>query len=181
MRSVVTHPSHNTTQPLRSGAVPTAGLQELYERNAEAVYRLAYRLTGTSSDAEDVVQDVFVGLPEALNVYQEQGRLDAWIRKVAARVALSKLRHQSRRREIPLDIAPESMTQGHADAVVSQVTLQRALDRLPEALRAVLILKELEGYSHPEIAEMLGIKASASQVRLHRAHQKLRQILRNTL
>ncbi len=158
-----------------------AGLQDLYERHAEAIYRLAYRLTGTSSDAEDVVQDVFVGLPEALNAYQEQGKLDAWIRKVAARVALSKLRHQSRRREVPLDTAPDSMTQGHADAVVSQVTLQRALDRLPDALRAVLVLKELEGYSHAEIGEMLGIQASTSQVRLHRAHAKLRQILRNTL
>ena len=68
---------------------------------------------------------------------------------------------------------------GHAEAVVSRITLQRALAQLPETLRAVLVLRELEGYSHVEIAEVLGIGVGASQVRLHRAHEKLRTILRS--
>jgi RNA polymerase sigma factor (sigma-70 family) len=70
-------------------------LRELYGRYAGDLYRIAYRLTGSRADAEDVVQDVFLGLPAALRGYEEHGKLDGWIRKVTARVALSRLRRSS--------------------------------------------------------------------------------------
>src|SRR2546422_10737996 len=78
-------------------------LAALYRAHGAAVFRLAYRLTGTREDAEDVVHDVFVGLPEALLRYEERGRLESWLKRVAARVALMRLRQRGRRREVALE------------------------------------------------------------------------------
>src|SRR2546426_9325061 len=78
-------------------------LAALYRAHSAAVFRLAYRLTGTREDAEDVVHDVFVGLPEALLRYEERGRLESWLKRVAARVALMRLRQRGRRREVALE------------------------------------------------------------------------------
>jgi DNA-directed RNA polymerase specialized sigma24 family protein len=67
-------------------------LGALYDAFGAGLYRLAYRLTGSREDAEDTVHDVFVGLPEALDRYEERGRLGAWLRRVTARVALRPAR-----------------------------------------------------------------------------------------
>lgn len=155
-------------------------LRALYDCYAKDLYRIAYRLTGSRTDAEDVVQDVFLGLPAALSGYQERGKLDAWIRKVTVRVALGRLRRRSRRKEVPLESAPEPSSGRSVHDSVETIDLQRALDALPETLRSVLVLKELEGYSHEEIGELLGIRAGAAKVRLHRAREMLRQRLRRT-
>src|SRR5437773_10141551 len=82
-------------------------LAALYLEHGAALFRLAYRLTGSREDAEDVVHDVFVGLPEALERYEERGRLGAWLRRVTARVALMRQRKWQRRRETTLDGAAE--------------------------------------------------------------------------
>lgn len=151
----------------------SAVIAELYGRYGADLFRLAYRLTGTKEDAEDVVHDVFVGLPEKLERYEERGRLDAWLRRVTARVALMRLRSGRRRPAIRL----ENVDMPAASEEPS-IDLQAAVDALPVTLRSVLVLKEIEGYSHTEIADMLGISAVTSRVRLLRAMRKLRRILR---
>src|SRR5881628_1530907 len=78
-------------------------LATLYLEHGAALFRLAYRLVGGREDAEDVVHDVFVGLPEALRRYEERGRLGSWLKRVVARVALMRLRQVGRRREVSLD------------------------------------------------------------------------------
>ena len=159
----------------RSGDV--AALTELYERYGNALMALAYRLTGSQADAEDVLHDVFLGLPEALAKYDERGSLESWIKRVTARVALTKLRSRRREREVDLDdvhIAPES---GAMHRLTDLVAVQRAIDALPDSLRAVFVLREVEGYSHAEIAALLEISTNASEVRLHRAIRALRQTL----
>src|SRR5262245_34319666 len=72
----------------------TSALAELYHRFAPALMGVAYRLLVAREAAEDVVHDVFVGLPEALRKYEERGRLEAWLKQVTARFALSVLRHE---------------------------------------------------------------------------------------
>ena len=150
-------------------------LAELYRRFGPGLFRLAYRLTGTKEDAEDVVHDVFVGLPETLERYEERGRLEAWLRRVTARVALMRLRTGRRRPAMRLENVevPATSREPHID-------LQAAVDALPTKLRSVLVLKEIEGYSHTEIAHMLGISAVTSRVRLLRAMARLRRILKGT-
>src|SRR5438128_12595842 len=74
-------------------------LSALYLEHGAALFRLAYRLVGAREGAEDVVHDVFVGLPDALRRYEERGSFAAWLKRVTARVALMRLRSGKRRRE----------------------------------------------------------------------------------
>jgi len=151
-------------------------LASLYRTHGAALYRLAYRLTGTRQDAEDVVHDVFVGLPEALGRYHERGSFAGWLKRVTARVALMRLRARDRRREVAIE-ATLPTTESPPDS--ASVALRAAVDALPDTLRAVLVLKEVEGYSHAEVGELLGISTGASRVRLNRAMRLLRKTLEN--
>lgn len=152
-------------------------LRDAYARHASDVHRIALRLTGSAADADDVLQDVFVGLPEALRAYEVRVSFGGWLRRVAARTALMRLRRRDRRREEPLAVEREPASR--AGDEVDRVALERAIASLPDSLRAVFVLKEIEGYAHSDIAGMLGIGIGASEVRLHRAKQQLRGILRS--
>jgi RNA polymerase sigma-70 factor (ECF subfamily) len=145
----------------------------LYHRHARAMLAVAFRVLQSEPDAEDVVHDVFVGLPEALRRYEERGALGAWLRKVTARMALMRLRRDSARLTEPL----HHESAATPNAPDETLTIQAALQRLSPALRAVLVLKEIEGFSHSEIANMLDISIGASEVRLHRALRTLRAML----
>jgi RNA polymerase sigma-70 factor (ECF subfamily) len=147
-------------------------IADLYRRHADALMAVAYRLLMSRADAEDVVHDLFLGLPEALRHYEERGSMAQWLKKIAVRLSLSRLRA---RREEALSAASEPFVAA-ADPV-SRVALERALATLSPSLRAVIVLKEIEGFSHAEIGSMLGISTSASEVRLHRALRQLRALL----
>jgi RNA polymerase sigma-70 factor, ECF subfamily len=149
-------------------------LAALYREHGAALYRLAYRLIGTREDAEDVVHDVFVGLPEALIRYEERGKFTSWLKRVAARVALLRLRGRQRRREVSLDVADQK-PRPPVDANI--IALEGAVNSLPDSLRVVIMLKEVEGYSHGEVAELLGISVGASRVRAARGLARLRKAL----
>ena len=151
-----------------------AALATLYERYARALFAVAYRLLQSRDEAEDVVHDVFVGLPEALRQYEERGALLSWLRKLSARVVLARLRRANTAPTDSLD--PNEARVPNPDPHTT-ITLEHALRDLSPALRAVLVLKEIEGFSHGEIAAMLDISVGASEVRLHRALRALRAAL----
>jgi RNA polymerase sigma-70 factor, ECF subfamily len=161
----------------RDGSMDALGA--LYERHAPMLHRLAYGLLGSAEDAEDLVQDLFVGLPEALRRYEERGRLDGWLRTVAARMALMRIRARNRTQPLTPD-ASAPRTSPPEDRLAARVTLDAALSGLSDTLRVVFVLKEVEGYSHAEIADMLGIREGTSEVRLHRATRALRTLLRRS-
>lgn len=148
-------------------------LHALYEEHSNTVFAVAYRLTDSSPDAKDVLQDVFVQLPEALKKFDQRGSLGAWLRVVATRTALQLIRARRRRREVPIGHDLSS----RPPLVLDTIALERALAALPDTLRAVVILKEIEGYSHKEIGEFLEITPAASMVRLSRARASLRAAL----
>ena len=151
-------------------------LGELYDRHARDLLAIAFRLLQARDEAEDVVHDVFVGLPELLRRYEERGSFGPWLKKVAARVALARIREMSQRPSVSLD---EVSNQPHTleRDVEGAVTLEQAMRTLTPALRAVLVLKEIEGFSHAEVARLLDISVGASEVRLHRAIEALRSAL----
>jgi RNA polymerase sigma-70 factor (ECF subfamily) len=148
-------------------------LGELYQRYASRLGTLALRLLGSRADAEDVVQDLFVGLPEALGRYRDDGRLLAWLRRVTVNLSLRRLRGARRRREADL---PESLV-GESLPPADHLHVRRLVEELPEKLRIVVILKLVEGYSHEEIGQLLGIRKGSSEVRLSRALVRLRKAL----
>lgn len=150
-------------------------LAELYRRHRDAVHRVAYAITGSLHDAEDVLQDVFVGLPRALRRYDEAGKFESWLKRVAARAALMRLR-RARRQAPPLDfVRPAWLDQ--SEMLVQRLELRDALRAMKPELRLVFVLREVEGYGHAEIAELLGISGAASRVRHHRAWKDLRRRL----
>lgn len=173
-------PNENTPEPsdARLAADAARGhpdaLGALYSRYAKQLLAVAYRLLQSGEEAEDVVHDVFVGLPEALRRYEERQSLGAWLRTITARVALMRLREQSARPAAALD---EQNLPAKASTLDAALTIEQALRVLSPSLRAVLVLKEIEGFSHAEIAAMLDISVGASEVRLHRALQTLRTML----
>lgn len=157
-----------------AGSIDALG--ELYRRHADAVFATAYRITGSRTEAEDVLQDVFVGLPRALDRYREQGQFGAWLNRLSVRTALMRRRARQRKREEPLEsVSPRAQT---GIDPVDRMEAEAAVARLPESLRLVFVLKEIEGYSHDEIATLLGITSNASGARLSRAWARLRKELR---
>jgi RNA polymerase sigma-70 factor (ECF subfamily) len=168
-----------TPQPDDAALVARARLREpealalLYWRHAAALLRTAYAITLVAEDAEEIVQDVFVGLSGALVGYEERGQFLSWLKRVAARRALTLLRDRRRRLRLAgMDerpVAPGTTPEGLA--------VRDALAALPEDLRIVVVLKEIEGYSHAEIAEIVGIRRGTAEVRLHRGLKRLRQTL----
>lgn len=158
------------------GGEPDA-LAVVYDRYASTVFKIAYGLLRDAAEAEDLVHDVFVGLSRAVRTFEARGSFEAWLKRVTARAALMKLRRQRvsrgyawRQRRL--------MPRSKSDvAVAERLDLERALGALPPSLRAVFVLKEVHGYSHAEIAELLGITVNAAKARLHRARRGLRSQL----
>jgi RNA polymerase sigma-70 factor, ECF subfamily len=155
---------------VRTGSLDALG--ELYGRYADDVYTTALRLVGSEADAEDVLQDVFVGLPLAMSRYEERGAFGPWLRRVAARTALMRLR---RAENSASPGRPSAEAAAPARDPVVRVAAGRAIAGLPASLRAVFVLKEVEGYSHDEIGALLDITPGASALRLHRAWKLLRK------
>lgn len=149
-------------------------LRQLYERFGRSLFQAAYRVTANRADAEDVIQDVFLGLPRALAHYEESGRLGGWLATLATRCALMRLRRGRREASLPAyqDLGPPAKG-------VTAAQRTEALDlinRIPAPLRQVFVLKEVEGYRHDEIAGLLGISVGASEVRLHRAWKAIERL-----
>lgn len=156
------------------------GIAALYRAHAGALLRVATRLTGSAADAEDVVHDVFVGLPELLRRYEDRGQLAAWLRGVTVRLVLDRLRRDRRRAALLVRAAPDAIAAaGHAGGHdgVDALDLDRALAALAEPLRVVFVLRQLEEWSFDEIGGRLGITPGAARVRHLRALRRLRTLL----
>jgi RNA polymerase sigma-70 factor (ECF subfamily) len=164
-------------QRLRAGD-PKA-LEQAYDQHAPTIYRIGYRLLGETADAEDLVHDVFVSLTRAVRTFEGRGSFEHWLKRVAARTALMKLRQQRAHRQGLLRHGWRfARSTGHT-AMAEQMDLEHALQQLDAPLRTVFVLKDVEGYSHEEIAELLGITVGATRVRLYRARRRLRAYLEN--
>jgi len=157
-----------------------SALAQLYDEHAESLYELAIRLTESPADARDIVHDVFVGLPDALQTFSDDGRFGSWLKQLTVRTALLLLRFQRRRGEVALDALNDLMHLSPAPPVVEWVSMERAMAGLPERYRLVVVLKEVEGYSHKEVAALLGIRPATSMSHLCMARKMLREIMEDS-
>jgi RNA polymerase sigma-70 factor, ECF subfamily len=154
-------------------------LGELFTTFGDLVYRAALRLTGSQADAEDVTQELFLRLPNAVRGFTgDPSSFAGWIHRVAVRQALMQMRSGRRRREV--DVESVAALVARPDDALDRLTIEAALAGLSVEHRLVFLLKEVEGLSHAEIAEMVGISVSNSEVRLHRARRELREMLRGS-
>ena len=159
----------------RAKAGDLGALEQVYRAHERGVYTLARRLTRTAEDAEDVLQETFLEVCRSLGSWRGDGSLWGWIRTIAASKALMRYRREKIREA---DALEESEEPGRSsDDVPLRLDLESALSRLAERTRAVVWLHDVEGYTHEEIAELMGMTTSFSKSQLARAHQKLRRWL----
>jgi len=171
----------------RARAGEEAALEQLFRRFEAPVYSLARRLTGSTHDAEDVLQETFLEVVRSIRRFRGDGSLAGWIRKVAASKALMRLRKYGGRtfeELVPEELGESGEAGFPRDSTVSaaaaRIDLETALGRLSDAARAVIWLHDVEGYSHEEIASMVGKTPSFSKSQLARAHARLRDMLATT-
>lgn len=162
----------------------TAAFDELVRLTYGDVFKLAVKLTGNEADASDVVQDTYVRAFKGLRRFRGDAQFSTWLYRIASNCASSFTARRSRQRcdalTVVEDIAETDPGQDpslQAEASTLRQTIERALEQLPQRLRAVVVLRHLEDLSHREIAERLGITESATKVRLHRARNTLRRLL----
>jgi RNA polymerase sigma-70 factor (ECF subfamily) len=161
---------------IRSGSADA--LEELYRAVGARLLALAWRLTQGRADAEDVVHDVFVGLPRALAGYRDRGSFSAWLQRLVVRTALMRRRGEGRRAARDSAYAVDLERDGSGVDAATGDDADRILSTLPDSLRVVVVLREIEGMSHRDVAKALGISEAASRVRLVRGMERLRRLLR---
>lgn len=153
-------------------------VREIYDRYADAVMRVTRRTTGDEMLAEDAAQDAWIKVFRGLPSFRGGSALSTWIHRVAVNASLNLLRSRSRRsgRERPLS-AVEATASTSEGFPVLRVELERAVAMLPARMRAVLIMHDVEGRTHREIASILGIAEGYSKSHLFKARRRLRDIL----
>jgi RNA polymerase sigma-70 factor (ECF subfamily) len=149
-------------------------LETLFRAYEGPVYNLARRICRTAEDAEDVLQETFFELCRSIGQYRGEGSLWGWIRTVASSKALMRLRRNKYR---DTDELEDEISPTRREDTLLRMDLEAALERLPEMSRAVVWLHDVEGYTHEEIAEMMGKTVSFSTSQLARAHVRLRRWL----
>lgn len=154
---------------------------DVVARYADVVYTMAYRLTGDDEEARDLAQDVLIRLHRGLHRYRE-GNFEGWLYRTTVNAFRDRLRKRRRLREDALPDEPPGMRTGVVvEEAVQQQELhdivQRALVKLPPEYREAVVLRDLEGRSYEEIAEILDIPAGTVRSRIHRGREQLRQIL----
>jgi RNA polymerase sigma-70 factor (ECF subfamily) len=154
-------------------------IRDLYRRYAPRVHAVVRRLAGDDALAEDWAQDAWVRVFRALPAFRGDARFSTWLHRIAVNSALHGRRWRERRvsREAPLEAEREPS--GRTDHVMLRLNLQRALDELPEGMRQVIVLHDVEGYTHEEIGELLGIAAGTSKSQLFKARARLRGLLQS--
>jgi RNA polymerase sigma-70 factor (ECF subfamily) len=157
-----------------------AALTSLYRAYGPELLAVAARLTGSGADAEDILHDLIVGLPEAMRNYDDRGKLRAWLRQVVVRMALMRLRVARRRNETALGEAGELLAPSTPVRDTNEA-IEIAIRELSPALRTVVVLRLFEDLSHSEIAETLGISVSASEARFSRGLALLRRRLESLI
>lgn len=169
----------NLVERARSG--DAAAFEQLYRQHSGRIYALVWRLCGGDSAlAEDLVQDSFIRAWSKLDLFEGKSAFGTWLHRLAANVALSDRRIRLKRvaREAPMDEAIERTAMGERDvAADKRADLEQAIGGLPERARTVLVLFDIEGYRHEEIASLTGMAVGSSKAQLHRARKLVRASL----
>lgn len=173
------------SEPRRGGTVERAAagdpdaFGELYREHVGRVFALCLRLEGDARRAEDLTQDAFVRAWERLATFRGDSAFSTWLHRLTVNLVLGQKRSTSRRlkRVEPVDdldsLGRSTPPRDHASAL----DLEDAIARLPDGARAAFVLHDVEGYSHAEIGESMGIAEGTSRAQLFRARRLLREML----
>ena len=164
-----------------------AAFAALVRAHQDEVYTLARRLVGDPHMAADIAQETLVRAWRALPKFRGDAKLSTWLHRITVNTAWTHRDRARRTAAVPLDEVEErAALPGEGDPEFAGELLELrgrlrvALDRLPEGQRQVVVMKDVYGWSHSEIAESMGISVTAAKVRLHRARTRLARDLEET-
>jgi RNA polymerase sigma-70 factor (ECF subfamily) len=162
------------------------GFEDIVEEYGDFVYNLTYRILGNHADAEDAAQDAFLAAYRNFHRFRGESKVSTWLYRIATNAALMKLRKDRNPRTLtqtgydelqltsPLE-GPEKL------ALNSELRehLEEGLELLPPNLKTAVVLRDIQGLSNEEAAEVLDISVSSLKARLHRGRVLLRQHLQD--
>jgi len=157
-----------------------AAMRVVYERYRRRIYTLVMRIAG-EQDAEELTQEVFLRAFRAVDRFRGEAQLGTWLYRLAVNAALSHVTRSKDRRKAPealLEALPAPTAPALSDGDPRlRGRIEAALGALPAGYRAVLVLHDVEGLQHEEIAEVLGCRVGTSKSQLHKARAKMRELL----
>ncbi len=177
-RAAPPEPDAVTLELCRRGDV--AAFEKLYRAYADRVHGLCLRLCGDFQRAEDLTQEVFLRVWERIDTFEGRSRFFTWLYRVAVNRVMDSMRVELKRtlRETPEDRETlELIATPRGEMSSTRIDLETAMQELPSGARMVFVLHDVEGYTHEEIATMMGIASGTSKAQLHRARRLLRQAL----
>ena len=158
--------------------------EKLYRSHCDRIFGLCWRMCGGDRAlAEDMVQEAFVRAWNKLHLFRGDSKFGTWLHRLAVNVVLSDRRIRVKRlqREQPFGDDIERVQIGDRDVFAGlRKDLEAAIAGLPERARTVLVLYDIEGYQHNEIAEMTGMAVGSSKAQLHRARKLVQGILKDS-
>ncbi|MDQ2800704.1 MAG: sigma-70 family RNA polymerase sigma factor [Armatimonadota bacterium] len=176
----------------RCRANDEAAFNEVVSRYKNKVYNYIYRMTGSSDDAEDLTQEVFIRMYTSIDSFRSQSSLNTWLFRIAGNLCIDRFRRSKNRTAAYSLDDPISDGEGETGREVADHTyepqrlleneemaeqIQGALAQLPEKLRATLLLHDIEGLPYEEIAQVVGCPLGTVKSRLFNARMQLRQRL----
>ena len=170
----------------------SAAFERLYRLHSGRVFSLCVRMLKNPVEAEDLTQETFLRVFRRIGTFRGESAFSTWLHRVAANLALMHIRKKT-----VAQTSLEEMTEGreenetrrlelsapdlYLNGLVDRLTLQRAIDQLPRGFRAEVVLYDIQGYEHREIADMLGSSTRTSKSQLHKIRRRLRELLRADL
>jgi RNA polymerase sigma-70 factor (ECF subfamily) len=173
-----------------------AAFEELLNRYEDRVFRLALRFVRNESEAKEILQDTFLSIWRKLDTFKGDSQFSSWLYRITANAALMRLRAQRRHPEISTEELPSGFLDQYQYGAVPpegenwarrpdeqlqsdelRRHLQEATDALPEIYRTIFLVRDVEGLSTEETAELLGISVPTVKTRLHRARMALREAI----
>ena len=166
----------NTTRDMEA-------FEEIYHLHHKRVYSICFRMVRNASDAEDLTQQVFIQLFRKLDTFRGESSFTTWLHRMTVNQVLMHFRHPVVKTEkttedgstpIRIVTGPENPSRM---ALIDRIALNQAIGQLPPGYRMVFILHDLEGFEHDQIGKMLGCAVGTSKSQLHKARQRLRELL----
>ncbi len=167
-----------------AGAGDMSALEELYRRHNRRVYSLCLRMTANIPEAEDLTQEVFIRLFDEAGSFRGESAFTSWLHRFTVNLVLMYFRRhrirferQTEKVEMPEQVLPGT-ERPDGLTVIERISLDEALAKLSPGYRAVFVLYDVEGYSHEEVARLLGCSEGTSKSQLWKARKKLRALLK---
>ena len=167
----------------RCRAGDLAAFEAIYRAHSGRLYSVACRVLGNPTDAEDMLQEIFLAAHRKLETFRGESALGTWLYRLAMNLCLDHLRSRAARSGQLTDALDDEYglddtgSRHLAERTIARMDLERAMAQLPAGCRTAFVLHDVEGLEHREVAEILGIAEGTSKSQVHKARLRLRAML----